>query len=371
MPTWLPDRAEPPPRLPALTVVYDAGDDKAFMDWALAVHAPPAGRITVHPAPAAGAPAALAHDLLRALGKHLPLAGSEEGVCWTRDARTAWRTAAAWIWALRIGHVLLTRAHLITVRHLERLFALAHLTGIRLALVCHGPLAPEAAAAVDSLGPQTVHTLAAARRSVPTAPAAVTAGRYPWWEKAPFPPPNDEPCFLLPYAPRPCTTGELRAAQCRLGRSVLPLAAPGQPAGGPDAAPDPHLAVLARRIHTRVAHPVHAAALAVQVLTGRPVDSLRQLRATAFAPSALGAVPAGTHVSVPAWAADLVEAARCFRDLDGRAGSLRFFRLTAWDRIAVDEAAQACGLVTSRPLAAHTAPGTGRARLSTPTAVRS
>ncbi|WP_406510597.1 hypothetical protein [Streptomyces sp. NBC_00212] len=371
MPTWPPDRAEPPPRRPPLTVVHDAGDDKAFMDWALAAHAPQAGRITVHPAPTTGAPPALAHDLLRALGKHLPLAGSEEGVCWTRDARTAWRTAAAWVRALRIGHVLLTRAHLITVRHLERLFALQHLTGIRLTLVCHGPLTSEAAAAVDSLGPQTVHSLAAARRTTPATPAAVTAGRYPWWDKAPFPPPDDEPCFLLPYAPRPHTTGELCAAQRRVGRSVLPLDAPGRLADALDAEADPHLAALARRIHTRIAHPVHAAALVVQVLTGHPVDSLRQLRATAFAPPARDTVSAGTTVPVPAWAADLVEAARCFRDLDGRAGSLHFFRLTAWDRIAVDDAAQACGLVTSQPLADHTAPGTGRARLSPPTAVRS
>ncbi|MQS34580.1 hypothetical protein [Streptomyces katsurahamanus] len=286
-------------------MVHDEDDDKAFMDWALAAHAPAAGRITVHPAPAPAVPAALAHDLLRALGKRLPWAGSEEGTCWMRDTRTAWRAVVAWVQALEIGHVLLTRAHLVTAAHLTRLFALAHLTGIRLTLVCHGPLAPAAAAAVESLRPVRVYTLTAARRIVPAAPVGPVPGRFPWWEPAPFPPPADEACLPPP------------------GHSPLP---------------DEHLGAVARRLHSRIAHPAHAAALAAQVMTSRSLEHIISLPPSAF-----------TSTAVPVWAAGLIEAGRRFRDLDGRADSRRLFHLTGWDRIAVEEAALACGLGADHP----------------------
>ncbi|NEB67456.1 hypothetical protein G3I39_10400, partial [Streptomyces fulvissimus] len=67
-----------------------------------AAHTPALGRITVHPTPVASAPAALAHDLLRSMGKHLPVAGSEDGTYWTGNAQTAWRVVATWMLALRI-----------------------------------------------------------------------------------------------------------------------------------------------------------------------------------------------------------------------------------------------------------------------------
>ncbi|MFC7472683.1 hypothetical protein ACFQVA_42505 [Actinomadura keratinilytica] len=71
-PTWSPGHTRP--GLPPLTVVHDPHDDHAFMAAALAAHTPQAGHITVHPTPVASAPASLAHDLLRSMGKHLPLA---------------------------------------------------------------------------------------------------------------------------------------------------------------------------------------------------------------------------------------------------------------------------------------------------------
>ncbi|MER6781178.1 MULTISPECIES: hypothetical protein [unclassified Streptomyces] len=303
---------------PLLTVVHDEDDDRAFMDWALAAHAPAAGRITVHPAPTPAAPAALAHDLLRALGKHLPWSGSPEGTCWMSDARTAWRTVAAWVQALEIGHVVLTRAHLVTAAHLTRLFALAHLTGIRLTLVCHGPLAPAAAAAVEALRPARAYTLTAARRIVPAAPAELAPGPFPWWEPAPFPPPADEPCFPQP------------------GCSPLP---------------EEHLLAVARRLHSRIAHPQHAAALAAQVMTNRSLEHIIRLPPSVF-----------TSKAVPGWAAGLIEAGRRFKDLDGRADSPLLFRLTGWDRIAVEEAALACGLKAGCP-----APPRRHARLTAAT----
>ncbi|MEU8844029.1 hypothetical protein AB0D97_33780 [Streptomyces roseus] len=286
-------------------MVHDEDDDRAFMQWALAVHAPAAGRVTVHPAPTATAPAALAHDLLRALAKHLPWAGSPEGTCWMRDARTAWRAAAAWVQALEIKHIVLTRAHLVTAAHLTRLFALAHLTGIRLTLLCHGPLAPAAAAAVQAQRPARVYTLAAARHVAPAEPARPVPGRFAWWEPAPFPPPAAEPCFRLP--------------------GHVPL-------------PTEHLVAVARRLHSRIAHPQHAAALAAQLMTNQSLEHVLALPPSAFTPEA-----------VPGWAVALIEAGRRFKDLDGRVGSPFLFRLSGWDRIAVAEAALACGLKEHQP----------------------
>lgn len=181
-PTWSPGHSRP--GLPPVTVVHDPHDDYAFMAAALAAHTPAAGRITVHPAPVASAPASLAHDLLRGLGKHPPVAGSEEeGAYWSGNTETAWRVVAAWISALRIRHVIVTRAHRISSRHCEYLFALAELTGIRLTLLCHGPLPPALATALAALEHDEVHTLDSARRAV-AAPALVpllAAGRFAWW----------------------------------------------------------------------------------------------------------------------------------------------------------------------------------------------
>ncbi|MEU1630255.1 hypothetical protein ABZ746_34145 [Streptomyces sp. NPDC020096] len=222
-PRWSPGHIRP--GLPPLTVVHDPRDDHAFMAAALAAHAPALGRITVHPTPVASAPAALAHDLLRSLDKHLPLAGSEDGTYWTTNTETAWRVVAAWILALRIGHVIVTRTHRVSSRHFEYLFALRELTGIRLTLLCHGPLPPTLTAALAALAHHQVHTPDAARRAVSVSAPRPPAHRWAWWEaEGQFPPRADEPCFLLPTR-RTVGRRRIEAAARRLGRTVLPLPA--------------------------------------------------------------------------------------------------------------------------------------------------
>ncbi|WP_240677597.1 hypothetical protein [Actinacidiphila soli] len=354
-PTWSPGHTRP--GLPPLTVVHDPHDDHAFMAAALAAHTPALGRITVHPTPVASAPAALAHDLLRSLGKHLPLAGSEDGTYWTGNTETAWRAVAAWTLALRIGHVIVTRAHRISSRHFEYLFALRELTGIRLTLLCHGPLPPALAAALAALPHEEAHTLAAAHRALGT---PEPADRFAWREAGEqFPPHEGEPCFLLPTRRTP-GRGHIEAAVRRLGRAVLPLPA----AGRFPPEPDEHTALLAHRLHTRIAHPVHAAALAVRIFTGCPATQL-QLPAAHKAPPARG-----PERPAPSWAVDLLEAARRFGQLEGRQHSNLPLRLSPWDHGAVTEAAHACGLHE------HQAPGPKRHSAATtsrsrrPTAVR-
>ncbi|MFB6815406.1 hypothetical protein ACFCV8_12780 [Streptomyces sp. NPDC056347] len=309
------------------------------MAAALAAHSPALGRITVHPTPVASAPAALAHDLLRSMGKHLPLAGSEDGTYWTGNTETAWRAVAAWILALRIGHVIVTRAHRVSSRHFEHLFALAELTKIRLTLLCHGSPPPVLATALAALPHEQVHSLAVARRAVgaPAPALPPPEGRFAWWEaNGQFPPHEGEPCFLLPTRRTP-GRGHIEAVARRLGRVVLPLPA----AGRFPPEPDEPTALLAHRLHARIAHPVHAGALVVRIFTGCPAAQL-QLPAAQKAPPARP--NRGPEGPAPSWAVDLIEAARRFGQLEAREHSARPLRLSPWDRAGVTEAAHACGL---------------------------
>ncbi|WFB11393.1 hypothetical protein LRS74_33470 [Streptomyces sp. LX-29] len=339
-PTWSPGHTSP--GLPPLTVVHDPSDDYAFMAAALAAHTPERGRITVHPTPVASAPASLAHDLLRSMGKHLPPAGSEDGAYWSGNTETAWRAVAAWILGLRIGHVVVTRAHRISSRHFEYLFALAELTKMRLTLLCHGALPPALAAALAVLPHEEVHTLAAARRAVAAPAPLPPADRFAWWETdGQFPPDEGEPCFLLPTRRTP-GRGVIEAAAHRLGRPVLPLPA----AGRFPPEPDEPTALLAHRLHARIAHPVHAAALAVRVFAAHTDLPARTGR--------------GREMRTPSWAVDLIEAACHFGQMEGRADNSFLPHLRSWDHAAVTEAAHACGLYE------HQAPGPKR-RSAAPT----
>ncbi|MFF9346336.1 hypothetical protein [Streptomyces sp. NPDC014734] len=335
-PTWSPEGTRP--GLPPLTVVHDAGDDYAFMAAAALAHAPARGRITVHPTPVAVAPASLAHDLLRSMGKHLPSHGSPEAVGWAAQAEIAWRAVAAWTVALRIGHVVITRAHRISSRHFEHLFALRELTGMRLTLLCHGPLPPALAAALPAVAHEQVHTLPAARRALAATGLAdaPAAGRFAWWEAtAQFPPRPGEPCFWLPVR-RPPSRAVLAEASRRLDGVVLELPAPGRFGCGPDE----HTLLLAHRLHARIAHPVHVAALTWRILTGRPVTQLP----SPAGPGADAEAAPGGATPAPAWAADLIKAAHCFGNLDRLARGQGPLRLSGWDQKAVGEAARICAL---------------------------
>lgn len=363
-PAWSPGRTRP--GLPPLTVVHDVGDDYAFMAAALAAHTPQAGRITVHPTPVAGAPASFAHDVLRSIGKHLPTPGNQDAVGWAAQAEIAWRAAAAWMSALRIGHVVVTRTHRISSRHFEHLFALRELTGMHLTLLCHGPVPPALAAALNALAHEQVRTLAAAHRALaatePVDPP--TAARFAWWEAAAqFPPRPGEPCFLLPTRRTPSRT-DLQAASRRLDAAVLPLPA----AGRFPPEPDEHTTLLAHRLHARIAHPVHAAALALRILTGR-------LQAQLPHPTMPGTdtrTEPGRWTGTPTWAADLIEAGGCFGNLDRPPRAEGLLRLSGWDQTAVTEAARTCALHElpapgSQRGRTRARPGSTRPGRSTPT----
>ena len=121
-----------------VTIVVDEQDDLLYTRAALQAHRPEKGRITVQPTPANGSPAALAHDMLYALGKRLA-PGPDTPDIWLDSVNGAWLAAAAWTVATGVRHVVVLRAHLLTVRRVDQLLAWREMTGVQLTLLWQKP----------------------------------------------------------------------------------------------------------------------------------------------------------------------------------------------------------------------------------------
>lgn len=239
-----------PPAEP-VTVLLDPADDAAVTRTALAAHHPPAGRITVHPAPATRHPA-LGFDILAALGKPAELPGD-----WRTQAPPVWNTAAAWILALPITQLTVLRAHLLDAECWSSLLTLRERTGVHLVAVCHTRRPPAAMrTALQRAEHHTVSTEAPAGdllAKVPTAtpPRRDTQRRWitvPALAYLDFPH-NFPPCNCIPPpASRPYVPERAYA-----------------------------LDLVAHRLATRTASPQPAAALATALFTGAPISQLRTI----------------------------------------------------------------------------------------------
>ncbi|OIJ95028.1 hypothetical protein BIV24_09815 [Streptomyces colonosanans] len=117
-----------------VTIVVDEPDDLFYTRAALHAHRPAEGRITVQPTPASASPAALAHDMLYALGKRLAPGPNSPDV-WLDSVNAAWLAAAAWGVAMGVRHVVVPRAHLLTIRRIDQLLAWHESTGAQLTLL--------------------------------------------------------------------------------------------------------------------------------------------------------------------------------------------------------------------------------------------
>jgi hypothetical protein len=124
-----------------VTIVVDEWDDVQFTRAAQQAHLPAEGRITVQPTPASDSPAALAHDVLYALGKRLA-PGPDTPDVWLDSVNPAWLAAAAWSAATGVRHVLVTRTHLLTARRVDQLLAWRELTGVQLTLLWQTEVPP-------------------------------------------------------------------------------------------------------------------------------------------------------------------------------------------------------------------------------------
>lgn len=354
-PSWSPDHTDS--SLPPITVINDPHDQPGYTTTALASHHPATGRVAVHPTPLATAPAYLAHDLIRALGKHLP-PPDLEAPWWTLNAESSWRVTVAWTQALHIDHYVICRAHRITERHLEHLMALRERTRTRLTLVISGPPPAALTTILNAVRHHGIDTLEAARQHLNTgAQPRSHASTYPWWHHAPFPAPDNEPWYALPPRPqrparRRATTPTSRGTANPPGPSTAPPPI-ALPALTDLSAPSPHHEAVAQRIHTRIANPVHAAAVGIRALTGYGIDQLAHLTTpTPQRPQA--DLPA----DLPSWAQLLLEAAQIHTELDSYTrpelpahltDANKPFRLTAREEEEVAHATETCRLLATAP----------------------
>ncbi|MFJ3644453.1 hypothetical protein [Streptomyces murinus] len=108
------------------------------------------------------------------------------------------------------------------------------------------------------------------------------------------------------------------------------------PLPGPHQDPHhPHTVQIADRIHTRVAHPVHAACVAVGALTGYNSQQIK----------ALHTQPSSGLPALPAWTEVLLDAARHLAALRGHPDAPNPLSVPPWEVADIDRALHACRLV--------------------------
>ncbi|WP_406073137.1 hypothetical protein [Streptomyces virginiae] len=301
-----------------VTVVVDEQDDLFYTRAALEAHCPAEGRITVHPTPASSSPAALAHDLLYALGKRLaPGPGSPD--VWLDSVAAAWLAAAAWAQATGVRHVVVPRAHLLTLQRIDRLLAWRAATGVQLTLLWQrtAKKLPPALSQVER------------RLSGQGQFMALLAEPGPMPARPSFP-----PVSLMPPKPDPKAVvfagqssvrlpQDARSTSTAADRQARPCAGAMATAHLSHAAPAVHVAPENAAILSALAHPLIAGALSVLAFTRVSLGSLRSTRdLDIIGDVSVIKIHATTHRSctvyaVPDWARPLLAAARAHHRLEG------------------------------------------------------
>ncbi|WP_191878432.1 hypothetical protein [Streptomyces filipinensis] len=301
-----------------VTIVVDEQDDLFYTRAALQAHQPGEGRITVQPTPASGSPAALAHDMLYALGKRLA-PGPHSPDVWLDSVNTAWLAAAAWTVATGVRHVLVPRAHLLTIRRIDQLLAWREMTGAQLTLLWQKPPRglPPALARVERRisGRDQFKALLAepgpipAHPSFPPAPPAKTGAAA------------TAVAARQSAAPQP---GGTEAASMRPGQRGHPCAGALATAQLIQAAPGIEIASEEAAALAALAHPLIAGTLSVLAFTRAGLGSLRFTRdlditgdVSAVKLHGVGHRHCPLH-AVPAWARPLLAGTRAHHRLTGR-----------------------------------------------------
>ncbi|WP_329317940.1 hypothetical protein OIE77_42280 [Streptomyces sp. NBC_01715] len=315
-----------------MTAIVTPDDDPQFMHMALASHRPRYGHITVHLTPRGGDAAHLAHDLIRSFGKHLPLPDDQNRWMSVFSGKyDNWRIAAAWCLALSINRLTVCRAHLLRLPNWQHLLAFSARTGTHLTLLCNGPIPREVLPLLNPIEHRILDTSGAAADHWQTTAGLQDLEGHPWWQhQAVFPPPDDEPWFRPPPQPR-------RRLTTRHRFQLAPAAREPQEPASKQGHCD--ITVVADRIHTRIAHPVFAACVAVHALTGHRTHQI-----PAFYEDSSIRFP-----FIPPWAALLMDAARCLQDVGGLPGISSRSLDAAQEDADIDKALRDCRLLTAQP----------------------
>ncbi|MFE4415492.1 hypothetical protein [Streptomyces sp. NPDC056821] len=298
-----------------VTIVVDERDDLFYTRAALQAHRPGEGRITVQPTPASGSPAALAHDMLYALGKRLAPGPNSPDV-WLDSVNAAWLAAAAWGVATGVRHVVVPRAHLLTLRRIDQLLAWRELTGAQLTLLWQKPPRglPPALARVERhiSGRDQFKALLAEPGPIPARPS--------------FPPalPAKTGAAATAVAARQSATpqpGGTETASMRPGQRAHPCAGALATAQLIQAAPAIEIASEEAAALATLAHPIIAGALSVLAFTRAGLGSLRFTRdlditgnVSAIKLHGVGHRHCPLH-AVPAWARPLLASTRAHHRL--------------------------------------------------------
>jgi hypothetical protein len=296
-----------------MAIVVDERDDLFYTRAALQAHRPEEGRITVQPTPANGSPAALAHDMLYALGKRLAPGPNSPDV-WLDSVNAAWLAAAAWGVATGVRHVVVPRAHLLTARRIDQLLAWRELTGAQLTLLWQKTPRglPSALARVERRisSRDQFEALLTEPGAIPLRPS--------------FPP-------APPAMTRPAVVGSGQSS-VRQPRGTWPVSmTPGRRAHPCDGAlataqlvqavPAIEIAAEDAAALAALAHPLIAGALGVLALTQASLGSLRFTRDLDIAGDVSAIkIHEGGHrccplYAVPAWARSLLAGARAHHRL--------------------------------------------------------
>ncbi|GAA2468583.1 hypothetical protein [Streptomyces macrosporus] len=233
------------------------------------------GRLTVDPSPADGAPAALAHDLLYALGKRLPTGGETYGT-WADSQHPARDAVAAWILTHRIMHLIVCRTDHLTGARQRQLLALRERCGIRLTLLWHQPVTPVLRTLLEQTPYRLIDTLPQARavldRTEHSPDSTRSAG-----QRGPTRPASsldDAQWITFPVWPDGMVTDRPKRAGCPGAPKLTSTESSAPPARGQSRTPAD---VLATRLNT-VAHPLHATALTIHAVTGADISRLTLVR---------------------------------------------------------------------------------------------
>ncbi|MFJ8957639.1 hypothetical protein ACIRO1_46890 [Streptomyces sp. NPDC102381] len=306
-----------------VTVVVDAKDDLYSTHAALQAHCPKEGCITVQPTPANGSPAALAHDMLYALGKRLA-PGPDTPDVWLDSVNTAWLAASAWAIAAGVRHAVVPRAHLLTRRRIAQLLAWRQWTGARLTLLWQR--------APHDLPPgltQVEHRITGrdqldARLSSPCPLPArqLTTLVSPAMTRAAAGGPGQSPAPPWREA-QSASTGPGRQAHSCTGATATAQVAELVPASGITSEDIAALSALA--------HPLIAGTLSMLAITKASLGSLRFTRdldvtgdVTVIKTHRSGHRHCPVH-AIPAWARPLLSATRAHHRLTGRSPTDHMF----------------------------------------------
>jgi hypothetical protein len=259
---------------PPVTVIHDKNDYPAWTATAHAAHDPGLGRLTVDPSPANGAPAALAHDLLYALGKRLPRDGETYGT-WVDSQRPAWDAVATWILTHHIGHLIVCRTDRLTTTRQRQLLALREWCGIRLTLLWHRPVTPALRTLLEETPHHIIDTLPQARIALDQTEHSPTGTRSTGQQQPikPVPCQDDEQWITSPTPSDGTVTDRPKRARCQGAPMLVPTSGTPSARGRDRTSAN----VLAARL-TTVAHPLHAPALTIHAVTGADISRLALIR---------------------------------------------------------------------------------------------